>query len=74
MKTMQFEDAFKAMKKGAKIRLTGWKDDVNVSLQVPDVNSKMTAPYMYVTSRYGQVPWMPTQIEIMSDQWEIKEV
>ena len=68
-----FEEALKALKNGAKIRITSWKSDVYISLQIPDVNSKMTAPYMYVTSRYGQAPWMPTQIEIMSDQWEIKE-
>ena len=68
---MQFEDAFKAIKNGAKIRLISWESDVYISLQIPDVHSKMTAPYMYVTSRYGQVPWMPTQIEIMSDQWEV---
>ena len=68
-----FEEALKALKNGAKIRIISWKSDVYISLQIPDVNSKMTAPYMYVTSRYGQVPWMPTQIEIMSGQWEIKE-
>jgi hypothetical protein len=68
---MQFEDAFKAIKNGAKIRLISWESDVYISLQISDVHSKMTAPYMYVTSRYGQVPWMPTQIEIMSDQWEV---
>lgn len=71
MSTINFEDAFKKLKKGEKIRLTKWKSDVYISLQVPDANSKMTAPYMYVTSRYGKAPWMPTQIEIMSDQWEV---
>ncbi len=68
MKTLQFEDVFAAMKKGAKVRLADWESDVYISLQKPDLNSKMTAPYMYVTSRYGLVPWMPTQIEIMSDK------
>ena len=68
-----FEEALKTMKEGAKIRFISWESDVYISLQAHDVNSKMTDPYIYVTSRYGQVPWIPTQIEIMSDQWEIKE-
>ncbi len=30
----------------------------------------MTAPYLYVTSRFGKVPWMPTVIELFSEHWE----
>ena len=71
MKTLKFEDAFAAMKEGAKIRLIDWENEVFISIQKPDLNSKMTAPYMYVTSKYGLVPWMPTQIEIMSDKWVV---
>ena len=69
--TIQFEEALKAMKDGKSIRLSQWKEDVYISIQTPDNNSKMTAPYMYVTSRNGKAPWIPTQIEIMSNQWEI---
>ena len=66
-----FEEALKAMKLGKGARLKEWADDVYISIQRPDANSKMTAPYMYVTSRYGKVPWIPTQIEVLSSKWEI---
>ena len=68
-----FGMAIEAAKKGAAFRLPQWKEDVAIRLQVPDDNSKMTAPYLYVTSRYGMVPWIPTMIELLSDDWRIVE-
>lgn len=53
------------------MRLPKWKDDVVVLAQYPDENSKMTAPYLYVQSRFGKVPWIPTQIELFSREWEV---
>lgn len=51
------------------IRLPHWSEDVKIKLQKPDENSKMTAEYLYVESRFGRVPWIPTQIELLSDRW-----
>jgi hypothetical protein len=31
----------------------------------------MTAPYLYVESRFGRVPWKETFIELFSEEWEI---
>lgn len=31
----------------------------------------MTAPYLYVESRYGKVPWKETMIELFSEDWEV---
>jgi len=31
----------------------------------------MTAPYLYVESRFGMVPWKETMIELFSDAWEV---
>lgn len=53
------------------MRLPHWKKDVTIHIQVPDDNSKMTAPYLYVNSRYGRVPWKETNIELFSDEWSI---
>ena len=53
------------------MRLPHWKEDVTIHIQVPDDNSKMTAPYLYVNSRYGRVPWKETNIELFSDEWSI---
>jgi hypothetical protein len=68
---MPFGHAMEAMREGKKIKLPTWSDDVFISAQFPDKNSKMTAPYFYVTSRFGCVPWIPTVIETFSDDWMI---
>jgi hypothetical protein len=73
MKALYFEDAIKAMRAGKKARLGTWADDVFISIQEPDRNSKMTARYFYVTSRYGMVPWIPTMIEMLTETWIIIE-
>jgi hypothetical protein len=56
-------------KKG--MRLPAWSEDVIIRVQKPDENSKMTAPYLYVESRFGKVPWKETMIELFSDKWEL---
>jgi hypothetical protein len=56
-------------KKG--MRLPSWSEDVIIRVQKPDEHSKMTAPYLYVTSRFGCVPWKETMIELFSDKWEL---
>ena len=64
-----FGDALEHMKKGGGARLHEWKPDVVIKAQFPDENSKMTAPYLYVESRYGRVPWKETMIELFSNEW-----
>jgi hypothetical protein len=66
-----FSDAINMMEDGESVRLPHWKPDVFISIQHPDENSKMTAPYFYVTSRFGMVPWIPTMIEMFEKRWEI---
>lgn len=56
-------------KKG--MRLPAWSEDVIIRVQKPDEHSKMTAPYLYVESRFGRVPWKETMIELFSDKWEL---
>lgn len=56
------------------MRLPSWKEDVVIKIQIPDKYSKMTAPYLYVESRYGRVPWKETMIELFAKNWEIVEI
>lgn len=63
--------AFEAVKKGQGMRLPQWNNDVVIKAQFPDEHSKMTAPYLYVESRFGCVPWKETNIELFSDDWEV---
>lgn len=53
------------------MRLPAWKEDVVIKLFVPRKNSAMTAPFLYVDSRYGRVPWKETVIEMFAEDWEI---
>ena len=70
---MNFGDAFEMIKKNVDygMRLPAWSSDVKIKVQRPDENSKMTAPYLYVESRFGKVPWKETMIELFSEEWEV---
>lgn len=72
---MEFSEAFGLLRGSDTgvigIRLTQWNPEVLIKVQVPDGDSKMSAPYLYVTSHFGNVPWVPTQIELFKGTWAI---
>ena len=78
---MDFGTAFSIVKKNSLskiqsadpkgMRLKHWSSDVVIRVQNPDEHSKMTAPYLYVDSRNGRVPWKETMIELFSNDWEV---
>lgn len=72
-----FGEAFEFMKGGVSVlgmRLPQWSEDVVIKIHFPDLNSKMTAPYLYVESRFGCVPWKETMIELFSEEWQVVRV
>lgn len=68
---MNFGEAFEKVKTGKGMRLPQWSEEVVIKAQFSDENSKMTAPYLYVESRFGKVPWKETMIELFSTEWQI---
>lgn len=72
---MNFEGALSHLKGVAngQISRSGWNGKgMFVKLQRPDNYSKMTHPYLYMsTPAGGLVPWMPSQTDIMGEDWEI---
>lgn len=68
---MNFGQALEMVKMGNGMRLPKWSKDVVIKAQYPDEHSKMTAPYLYVESRFGRIPWKETMIELFSEDWEI---
>ena len=68
---MNFGEAFEQVKEGRSMRLPKWSEDVRIKAQYPDSNSMMSAPYLYVESRLGRVPWKETMIELFSEDWEV---
>jgi len=69
---MSFGLALEYVKQGMGMRLPHWNPDVVIRAQFPDNCSKMTAPYLYVESRFGRVPWKETMVELFSEEWEVK--
>lgn len=73
---MNFGDAMEALKNDpglTKIRRAGWNGKgMWLCLQVPDANSKMTLPYVYLSTVSGDlVPWNPNNIDMQGSDWEI---
>lgn len=68
-----FGDAIGALKLGQKVTRSGWNGKgMYLELQVPDENSKMTLPYIYMYTAQGDlVPWLASQTDILADDWEL---
>lgn len=68
---MNINEAIQAMENGEKVSRTGWNGPGQfLKLQVPDVNSKMTLPYIYITTVQGDlVPWLASQTDILAYDW-----
>jgi Protein of unknown function (DUF2829) len=69
---VDFGAALAACKTGSKISRSGWNGPGQwVALQVPDANSKMGRPYLYISPVGGDlVPWIASQSDLLADDWE----
>jgi hypothetical protein len=70
---MDFSQALLKLKSGAKISRAGWNGKgMWLNLQVPDANSKMTLPYIYMkTADDKQVPWLASQTDLLAEDWDV---
>lgn len=68
---MDFGEALKALRAGATVTREGWNGKGQfLKLQVPDQYSKMTLPYIYITTVQGdRVPWFASQTDLLSEDW-----
>ena len=77
---MNFGHALAALKAGGKVARQGWNGKgIFIELQVPDVNSKMTSPYIYINTTGLQtdnekapkslVPWLASQTDMLANDW-----
>jgi hypothetical protein len=64
--------AVKQMQNGDKVTRPGWNGKgMWLALQVPDANSKMTLPYIYMHTADGKlVPWLASQTDILAMDWQ----
>ncbi len=66
--------ALRKLREGCRVTRTGWNGpDQYLELQVPDQNSKMTLPYIYIRTVQGDlVPWLASQTDLLSENdWEL---
>lgn len=77
---MNFGEALHELKSGRKVARKGWNGKgIFIELQVPDVNSKMTSPYIFIDTTGLQtdneaapkslVPWLASQTDMLSEDW-----
>lgn len=68
---MHIGQAIAALRKGSKVTREGWNGAGQfIELQVPDAHSKMTIPYLYITTVTGdRVPWLASQTDILAEDW-----
>lgn len=68
--------AVKQMWNGSKVCRSGWNGkNMYLMLQVPDANSKMTLPYVYMKTAQGDlVPWLCSQTDLLAIDWMIANV
>jgi hypothetical protein len=76
--SISFGDALAQLKKGEKVARNGWNGkNMWLQLQVPDANSKMTLPYIYIEYPNGhpaypggsRVPWLASQTDLLAEDW-----
>lgn len=69
---MTIGEAIKEMQSGERVRRKNWNGKGQyIELQVPDINSKMTLPYIYIHTVQGDlVPWLASQTDILATDWE----
>lgn len=79
VENMTFGLATEALKRGKKVARTGWNGKgMYLELQIPDENSKMTLPYIYMkTADDKLVPWLASQTDVLTDvlaeDWAVVE-
>jgi hypothetical protein len=70
------------LRKGNKIQRKGWNGrGIFIQLQIPDKQSKMTSPYIYIDTTGLQtdnpdapkslVPWLASQTDMLAEDWII---
>ena len=74
---MDFSQALDDLKDGLRVFRAGWNGKgLWLELQKPDGHSKMTLPYIFLsypndakTTPGARVPWLPSQTDILAEDW-----
>jgi hypothetical protein len=66
-----FGEALEELRDGCRLTRKGWNGRNQwIELQLPDQHSKMTLPYIFITTVQGdRVPWLASQSDLLADDW-----
>lgn len=70
---MNFGDALAHLKRGGRVTRGGWNGKGQyLTLQEPDEHSKMTLPYIFISTVQGdKVPWLASQTDMLAEDWQL---
>ncbi len=70
---MNFGQALDVLRSGGHVARQGWNGEGQwLALQVPDENSKMARPYIYISPVDGElVPWVASQSDLLAEDWTV---
>lgn len=70
---MDFGEALRSLRAGHRVTRTGWNGaGQHLELQHPDEHSKMTLPYIFITTVHGdRVPWLASQTDMLAYDWQV---
>jgi hypothetical protein len=69
--TFTFAMALMLLKEGDRVQRNTWMS-THIGVQKPDQNSRMRHPYLFQDNASGDpVPWVPTQLDIFAEDWQI---
>ena len=70
---MTFSEALLCVKDGESVQREGWNGKgMWIALQVPDEDTDMTLPYIYMkTADHHFVPWLASQTDILAEDWDV---
>ena len=72
---LNFSSAIQLLLSGDRMSRVGWNGPGQfIELQLPDAHSKMTKPYLYITTVQGdRIPWLASQTDLLAEDWYIVE-
>jgi hypothetical protein len=73
--------ALAMLREGYALRRAGWNGKgLALHLQIPDANSKMTLPYIYIeypkdaaNTPGARCPWLASQTDMLAQDWELAQ-
>jgi Protein of unknown function (DUF2829) len=68
---MDIGQAIEEMRAGQRVTRLGWNGKGQfLELQEPDEHSKMSLPYVFITTVKGErVPWICSQTDLLAHDW-----